>query len=147
VPPSDLHKALEAIAWEAGRWPDDQPWEQFSADAVDLLAAVLREDGYLDSHVQGAGTPPFDDLCWGHELYVLGHLVQAAVARTRTTGSTDLLDVACRFADHAVSRFGPRGADGCCGHPEVEMALVELARWANRGEGAMRVWIPVAAPQ
>lgn len=125
---SDLHKTLEAIAWEAGRRPDDQPWEQFCADAVELLAAAQREDGYLDSHVQGAGTLPFDDLRWGHELYVLGHLIQAAVARTRTTGSTDLLDVACRFADHVVTRFGAGGADGCCGHPEVETALVELAR-------------------
>lgn len=148
---SDVHKSLEAIAWEAGRRPDAQDWEPFTRDVVELLAAVQDDDGYLDSHYQeprvdgGAGpaaqagvdpseTDPgradrrWTDLRWGHELYVLGHLVQAAVARTRTTGRTDLLDVARRFADHAVRRFGPGGVDGYCGHPEVETALVELFR-------------------
>ncbi|MGW6129537.1 beta-L-arabinofuranosidase domain-containing protein [Cellulomonas sp. NPDC055163] len=143
---SDVHKSLEAIAWEAGRRPDAQDWEGFTRDVVELLAAAQDEDGYLDSHVQEpragsaahpgppAGGDPrrtdrrWTDLRWGHELYVLGHLVQAAVARTRTTGRTDLLDVARRFADHAVRRFGPGGVDGYCGHPEVETALVELYR-------------------
>ncbi|MBB2922429.1 glycoside hydrolase family 127 protein [Cellulomonas cellasea] len=135
---SDVHKSLEAIAWEAGRRPDGQDWEGFTRDVVELLAAAQDDDGYLDSHYQeppaapGEGATRADrrwtDLRWGHELYVLGHLVQAAVARTRTTGRTDLLDVARRFADHAVRRFGPGGVDGYCGHPEVETALVELYR-------------------
>lgn len=138
---SDVHKTLEAIAWEAGRRPDAQDGESFTRDVVELLAAAQDDDGYLDSHYQdppvaGAGAADgaatgdrrWSDLRWGHELYVLGHLVQAAVARTRTTGRTDLLDVARRFADHAVRRFGPGGVEGYCGHPEVETALVELYR-------------------
>lgn len=138
---SDVHKSLEAIAWEAGRRPDAQEWEAFTRDVVEMLAAAQDDDGYLDSHYQdpradGDGLPVappvadrrWTDLRWGHELYVLGHLVQAAVARTRTTGRTDLLDVARRFADHAVRRFGSGGVDGYCGHPEVETALIELYR-------------------
>ena len=30
---SDVYKTLEAIAWEAGRLPDDQPWEAVTARA------------------------------------------------------------------------------------------------------------------
>ncbi|WP_258726002.1 glycoside hydrolase family 127 protein [Cellulomonas sp. NS3] len=137
---SDVHKSLEAIAWEAGRRPEAQDWEGFTRDVVELLAAAQDDDGYLDSHYQelpqDGGDPAapagvdrrWTDLRWGHELYVLGHLVQAAVARTRTTGRTDLLDVARRFADHAVRRFGAGGVEAYCGHPEVETALVELYR-------------------
>ncbi|MDN4475271.1 glycoside hydrolase family 127 protein [Demequina sp. SYSU T00192] len=134
---SDLHKTLEAIAWEAARVPADQPWEPFARAAAVLLARVQREDGYLDSHVQGdAARAPWADMRWGHELYVLGHLVQAAVARERATGRDDLMAVARRFADLAVAEFGPSStrADGLCGHPEVETALVELYR--HTGERA-----------
>ncbi|BDZ62603.1 non-reducing end beta-L-arabinofuranosidase [Demequina sediminis] len=134
---SDLHKTLEAIAWEAARVPGDQPWEAFTRDATALLARAQREDGYLDSHVQGhPDQEPWRDMRWGHELYVLGHLIQAAIARERATGADDLMDVARRFADLAVTEFGPAStrADGYCGHPEIETALVELFR--HTGERA-----------
>ncbi|WP_084106603.1 glycoside hydrolase family 127 protein [Demequina sp. NBRC 110056] len=134
---SDLHKTLEAIAWEAARVPSDQPWEDFVESAAALLTQVQREDGYLYSHVQGHDDQEaWRDMRWGHELYVLGHLIQAAVARSRATGNDDLLAVARRFADLAVREFGPNSArmDGYCGHPEIETALVELHR--HTGEQA-----------
>src|SRR5439155_369854 len=68
------------------------------------------------------------DLRWGHEMYCAGHLVQAAVAAARVAGHERLLNVARRFADLLVRRFGDDGIDGICGHPEIETALVELAR-------------------
>jgi hypothetical protein len=62
-------------------------------------------------------------------MYCAGHLIQAGVAHHRATGRTELLDVAGRFADHLVEVLGPDGRlVGVCGHPEVETALVELAR-------------------
>jgi hypothetical protein len=70
----------------------------------------------------------WSDLTDGHELYCAGHLIQAAVAHHRVTGDTRLLDVACRFADYIGSVFGPGRRPGTPGHPEIEMALVELYR-------------------
>lgn len=128
---SDLHKTLEAIAWEAARVPGDQPWEDLTQAATALLERVQRDDGYLHSHVQGhPDQEPWDDMRWGHELYVLGHLVQAAIARVRATGDDGLLVIARAFADLAVREFGPASTrtDGYCGHPEIETALVELFR-------------------
>jgi DUF1680 family protein len=59
----------------------------------------------------------------------MGHLVQGAVAVARGTGRDDLLEVALRFADLAVERFGADGGEpGLDGHPEPETALVELYR-------------------
>ena len=36
----------------------------------------------------------FAELEWTHEMYVLGHMVQAAVALDRANGRHDLLDIA-----------------------------------------------------
>jgi hypothetical protein len=50
------------------------------------------------------------------------------VAFERALGDDRLLKVARRLADHIASVFGPGKREGACGHPEIEMALVELYR-------------------
>jgi hypothetical protein len=64
----------------------------------------------------------------GHELYCMGHLIQAGVARLRTHGPDPLTELARRAADHVCRRFGPDCASAVDGHPEIEVALVELYR-------------------
>ena len=86
-------------------------------------------DGYLNTRFGHRGPERrYTDLEWGHELYCYGHLIQAAVARLRTRGEDRLVEIARRAADHVCDAFGPDGNQGVCGHPEVEMALVELYR-------------------
>ncbi len=63
-----------------------------------------------------------------HEFYCAGHMFQAAVAHRRATGEDRFLQAALRFADYLCDRFGPKGRDWHPGHPEVELALVELYR-------------------
>ena len=125
---SDVYKWLEAACWQLA----DTPAEALAADVeavVELIAAAQREDGYLHTYYQLGGGVPWTELGWGHELYCAGHLIQAAVAHHRATGSDRLLDVARRLADHIDSVFGPgKQVDTVCGHPEVETALVELHR-------------------
>ena len=74
------------------------------------------------------GGQPYRDLQWGHELYCFGHLVQAAIAWHRSIGDDRLLEVALRAVATVEAELGPGGRDGIDGHPEVEMALVELYR-------------------
>jgi len=65
-----------------------------------------------------------------HELYCAGHLIEGAVAYYQATGKRKLLDIMCRYADYLSKRFG-RGEGqirGYCGHEEIELALVKLAR-------------------
>jgi uncharacterized protein len=125
---SDVYKWLEAVSWELGRAPS--PGLAALADrAIDLVAAAQAGDGYLDSYYQVLKPDVrYAELPMGHELYCAGHLVQAAVARARTTGRTDLLAIATRFVDNIDAAIGPAGRPGVCGHPEIEMALVELHR-------------------
>jgi uncharacterized protein len=125
---SDIYKTLEAVAWSLER-EDDPNFRDFFASTTRLLASAQEPDGYLNSWFQREpGLPRFGDLPWGHEMYCAGHLVQAAVAASRSFGDVELLAVARRFADLLVRTFGPGGRPGVCGHPEIEMALVDLYR-------------------
>lgn len=125
---SEVYKLLEAMAWELGRNRDGDLEARYRALTA-RVAAAQEPDGYLHTSFGRPGQPPrYSDLESGHELYCFGHLLQAAVARLRT-GHDDLLpQVARRLADHVYDQFGPRGRAGVCGHPEIEMALAELAR-------------------
>lgn len=129
---SEVYKLLEAMAWEVGRGAG--PTEDLEARIAELTSAVAAAqapDGYLHTAVGRPGQPArYGDLLWGHELYCAGHLIQAAVARARAGGgdADPLLAVARRVADHVCDAFGPDGTPAVCGHPEIEAALVELAR-------------------
>ncbi|RAO52294.1 Non-reducing end beta-L-arabinofuranosidase [Micromonospora noduli] len=127
---SEVYKFLEAAAWEIGRSGNADLESRFRA-VVRRVAAAQQPDGYLNTRFGGPGQAPrWSDLEWGHELYCVGHLLQAAVARSRTRPGADdgLLDIARRAADNVCETFGPDGLDGLCGHPEIEPALVEFAR-------------------
>jgi uncharacterized protein len=125
---SDIYKWLEAVAWELGKQPDEELFSM-ADQAIALIAAAQAPDGYINSYVQTRESPqPWSDLDNGHELYCAGHLFQAAVAFQRALGDGRLLELACRFADNIGSVFGPDKRRGTCGHPVIEMGLVELYR-------------------
>ncbi|NIK60720.1 glycoside hydrolase family 127 protein [Kribbella shirazensis] len=127
---TDLYKTLEGLAYEVGREDAPPGAREFFDEVVVLLEQAQAEDGYLNSYFQDPDQPkqPWSDLGWGHELYNLGHLIQAAVAAHRRLSDGRLLTIARRFADLVVRRYGEHGEEAVDGHPEVEMALVELYR-------------------
>jgi uncharacterized protein len=127
---SEIYKYLEALAWEIGRTDDDELEATFRA-VVDRVAPAQEPDGYLSTRFGRPGQEErWSHLAWGHELYCLGHLFQAAAARERTRPRADdgLLGIATRAADLVCDVFGERGIQSVCGHAEIEPALVELYR-------------------
>ena len=125
---SDVYKWLEAVGWELGR-EESEELRREADIAIDLVARAQRPDGYLNSFVQVlAPDHPYVDLRWGHELYCVGHLIQAAIAWKRALGDDRLLEVAVRAAESVERELGPDAREGIDGHPEIEMALVELYR-------------------
>ncbi|GAA3441343.1 glycoside hydrolase family 127 protein [Planomonospora venezuelensis] len=125
---SEVYKLLEALAWEAARTGD--PGAEAAIKRLTARVARAQDpDGYINTCFGHGDQPPrYSDLEMGHELYNTGHLLQAAVARLRTSGEDDLVRVARRAADHVCRTFGPGGRAGICGHPEIEVGLAELGR-------------------
>ncbi|MBM3472950.1 MAG: glycoside hydrolase family 127 protein [Armatimonadetes bacterium] len=124
---SDVHKMIEAIALDLALHPDpalDQRLDRLIA----ILAAAQQPDGYLNSYYTLVEPENrWTDLPVKHELYIAGHLFEAAVAHYQATGKRSLLGVATRFADYIDSVFGDDRLVGVCGHEEIELALVKLA--------------------
>lgn len=125
---SEVYKLLEALAWETGRTGDPEA-EVAIKRLTARVARAQDSDGYLNTCFGHGEQPPrYSDLEGGHELYNIGHLLQAAVARLRTAGEDDLVRVARRAADHVCRTFGANGLPQICGHPEIEVGLAEFGR-------------------
>jgi DUF1680 family protein len=125
---SDVYKLMEAMAWEVGRSGAADADRRFR-ELTAVIAPAQEPDGYLNTVFGREGQRPrYSDLEWGHELYNDGHLLQAAVARARTSGSDEFFEVARRVAEHVCDTFAEGGIERVCGHPEIELGLVEFGR-------------------
>lgn len=126
---SDLYKWLEAASWALGSHPGHEPLSRCVAEAIGLIRKAQRDDGYLHTYYQiGAPGRRYSNLLIKHELYCLGHLIEAGCTHRTATGATELFDVAVRAGDHVCGTFGPGRDPGVPGHEEVELALVRLYR-------------------
>ena len=125
---SDLYKWMEAVAFvlQSG----DAPKLRAEFDRLTgIILAAQEPSGYLNTYWTEERTPKrFAEMYRSHELYCMGHLLQAAIAYYRATGDRKLLDGGIRFANYMVENFGPRKRPALTGHPEFEMALIELYR-------------------
>lgn len=130
---SDAYKWIEAASWALASNETTDPEKQKLRQEVDSLisdiVAAQEPSGYLNTYYVGDKAHlRFTELVRSHEDYCLGHLIQAAIAYYRATGNRALLDPAIKFADYVVDNFGPTKRPFMTGHPELEMALVELYR-------------------
>lgn len=125
---SDMYKWIEAAAFvlQSG----DNPQLRADIDrAIDDIVAAQRPDGYLNTYyVDERADKRFTEMDRTHELYNLGHLLQAAIAYYRATGDRKLLDAGIRYVNFLVENFGPAKHPLLTGHPEFEMAAIELYR-------------------
>lgn len=125
---SDAYKVIEALVWEVGRVGCPESERQLRT-LTEYVGRAIEVDGYINTHWGAySDREPYSDLQMGHELYCMGHLIQAGVARLRTHGPDPLTELARRAADHVCRWFGPGGTPAVDGHPEIEVALVELYR-------------------
>ena len=105
------------------------------ASFIALLGRAQMPDGYLFTYNQ----IHFPGQRWvnlqiEHELYCLGHLIEAGVSHYEATGRRDLLDLCIKAADLLVHDFLNASNDKTCGHEEIEIALVRLYRVTRNEE-------------
>lgn len=125
---SDVAKWIEAVAYTL-EWHPDVELEKTTDEVIDLIVSAQMENGYLDTYgIINGEEERWTLLLNSHELYVAGHMIEAAVAYYQATGKDKLLKSMIRFADHIDSVFGkePGKMHGYDGHPIIEMALMRL---------------------
>ena len=130
---SDIYKWIEAagFALQSGERPELR--SVVDKDIREVVAAQ-QSDGYLNTYyVLERASQRMEQKVQqhGHELYNIGHLLQGAIAYYRATGDRTLLDAGIRFVNQfLLPNYGP-SADKkplFSGHPEMELALIELYR-------------------
>jgi hypothetical protein len=115
----------------------DEKLKAYIDSVLDVVAAAQEPDGYLytartinPAHPhQWAGKKRWEmEDFLSHELYNLGHMVDAACAHYQATGSTKFLNIAKRYADCVIKEVGPNADQACIvpGHQIAEMALARL---------------------
>ena len=125
---SDAYKWLDAASRIYARQPDPK-LASLMDSLIALLARTQMDDGYLFTYNQ----IHFPGQRWvnlqiEHELYCLGHLIEAGVSHYEATGRRDLLDICIKAADLLVREFLNASSDKACGHEEIELALIRLYR-------------------
>ena len=133
---TDVYKTIEGASYVLQTYPDKR-LEAYIDSVLDIVAAAQEEDGYLYTartinpakpHKWSGKQRWVQEEELSHELYNLGHMVDAACAHYQATGSKKFLDIARRYADCVVREVGP--AEGQArvvpGHQIAEMALARL---------------------
>lgn len=124
---SDVAKWIESVAYILEKKKLDD-LEEFTDDIINTIAENQLDDGYynccyITKHLQKRWTDRTD-----HELYCLGHYIEAAVAYSKATGKDVLLDVVRKYLDYVrdVFMFKKEPAFVTPGHEEIELALIKL---------------------
>ena len=133
---TDPYKTIEGASYLLQTYPDKH-LRHYIDSIIDIIGAAQEPDGYLyTARTQNPAHPhPWSGSSrWSseeqgsHELYNLGHMVEAAIAHYQATGSRKFLDIAIRYADCVCREVGPAAGQACIvpGHQIPEMALAKL---------------------
>ncbi len=133
---TDVYKTIEGASYVLQTYPDKK-LKAYIDSVLDVVGAAQEPDGYLYTartinpehpHQWAAKNRWEAEEHASHELYNLGHMVDAACAHYQATGSTKFLDIAKRYADCVIKEVGPKPGQACVvpGHQITEMALARL---------------------
>lgn len=122
---ADLAKWIEAASY-ALQSQENEKIENLLRRVANDISVSAGNGGYLHNRYMIKMPSALDKLRPGGYLYCLGHLLQAAIAYRHATGDDRLLDVFVPYIDNVVDEFGSGKKTCWSGHPEIELALVEL---------------------
>lgn len=129
---SDVAKWIEGVSYFLKEKRDER-LEKIIDDVVDLIVKNADENGYYNSYflVVNPSEKFTNRDC--HELYCLGHLIEAAIAYNDATGKDKFLKAMCKYTDYVEKVFMIEKSAKFItpGHPELELALVKLYEATN----------------
>lgn len=125
---SDVYKWMDAAS-RALAVKSDPVIESRISTVVELIEVAQDSDGYIATWIQSQFPKSrFANLELEHELYCMGHLIEAGVSHFEATGSRKILELGERVADRLVAEFMEAESTELDGHPGVEIALLRLYR-------------------
>ncbi len=136
---SDVYKTIQGACYSL-KLHDDPELERYVDSLISIIGKVQEPDGYIYTI---RNFKPLGKKCIGgrwanikhsHELYNLGHMIEAAVAHYEATGKRNFLDIAIKTADLIARTFGPDRLRDIPGHQEIELALAKLYKVTGKQE-------------
>jgi DUF1680 family protein len=126
---SDVAKWMETAAYILGEEQDSDTEEKMER-LIDLIEKNQEPSGYFNSYFQTVAPDQKWKNIHDHELYCIGHLLEAAVAYYESTGKDRFLKVMEKSVDHIIQVFMEENSAGFQypGHEEIELALYKLYR-------------------
>ncbi len=125
---SDSHKWAEAASLILSN-SKSKKLEKLVDDYFNLIYKVQEDDGYIFTynqfHFPGQRWVNFQR---EHELYSLGHLIEASCAHYSATGNRKTLEIGEKAAKLVINDLSDFTAKHTPGHPEIEIALIKLFR-------------------
>ncbi len=131
---TDVYKIIEGASYSLQIFKD--PALEAKVDSlIDIIGKAQEPDGYIYTNrtIMGAnahewaGTKRWEkEEILSHELYNIGHLIEAGVAHYHATGKRTLLNIAIKAADRVCADFGPDKLHTYSGHQIIELAMAKL---------------------
>ncbi len=141
-----VYNTIEAICYALMLDPQGDPEIQQAQqlmrrtlqDWIPKILAAQEPDGYIQTAFTLNGWPRWSPTHrWGHEGYVAGYFLEAAIAHYLASDGKDrrLYDAARRLADCWCRHIGPPPKRAWYdGHQGMELALVRFGRFVNQME-------------
>ncbi len=126
---SDIAKWIESVAYILAK-KDNKELRENVEEVISLMEKNQCEDGYFNI----AHTVVFPEKRFkvrdNHELYCLGHFIEAAVAWKIHTGCDRLIKICDKYIDLVIKVFCEEKSAVFVtpGHEEIELALIKLYR-------------------
>lgn len=100
---------------------------------INTYISIVKEAQEVDGYINTFNQIHFPGIRWKnlqieHELYCMGHFIEAGVEHFTATGSRTLLELSIKTADLICSVFKYGGPAKTPGHQEIELALIKLYR-------------------
>lgn len=133
---TDIYKILEGASYSMQIFNDPALEEKIDS-LITLIGMAQEPDGYIftnrtimgvNAHEWAGPTRWSKEHDLSHELYNIGHLIEAAVAHYHATGKKNFLSIAIKAADRVCEDFDPDKLHIYPGHQIIELAMAKLYR-------------------
>ena len=124
---SDVVNWMEGVAYLLEESPEPE-LEALVDEMIDNIAQTQRGDGYFTSYfLKVEPSKIITNRDW-HELYCVGHTIEAAIAYHKATGKDKLLNCVLKNVDMIYRVFVEEQSAAFVtpGHEEIELALLKL---------------------